>query len=83
VSLDEIEERGTMLYAERQDEPDTGAEVFYNPEMRTNRDLSIAAAETYFGGGASVLDATAVPSSMRPRRPGYAAFGTPALPKTS
>jgi len=59
VSLDKIEERGTTLYADRQDEPDTGAEVFYNPEMRTNRDLSVAAAETYFSKGASVLDATA------------------------
>ncbi len=59
MSLDKIEERGTTLYADRQDEPDTGAEVFYNPEMRTNRDLSVAAAETYFSKGASVLDATA------------------------
>jgi N2,N2-dimethylguanosine tRNA methyltransferase len=59
VSLDEIEERGAILYAEKQDEPNTHAEVFYNPEMRTNRDLSVAAAKVYFDEDVAVLDATA------------------------
>jgi len=57
--VEKIEERDTVLYAERQEEPDTSAEVFYNPEMGTNRDLSVAAAKIYFDEKPRVLDATA------------------------
>lgn len=42
-----LNERGVRFFAEVQDEPDTDSEVFYNPEMRINRDLSEAAVRVF------------------------------------
>lgn len=46
MGLRQIEERGVKVYAERQEEVDSEMEVFYNPEMLENRDLSEAAFRT-------------------------------------
>jgi tRNA (guanine26-N2/guanine27-N2)-dimethyltransferase len=41
------EERGKTFYASEPEEPDKEAEVFFNPEMRTNRDLSEVAVSVF------------------------------------
>lgn len=45
--MDKIEERCATVYADNKDEPDKDAEVFYNPKMRNNRDISEIALQVF------------------------------------
>lgn len=42
-----MEERGYKIFVPEEGEPDKSSNVFYNPEMITNRDLSTVAAEVF------------------------------------
>lgn len=42
-----MEERGFRVFAPEEEEPDRDSEVFFNPEMRRNRDLSEVAVEVF------------------------------------
>lgn len=42
-----MEEQGYQIFVPDEEEPDRSSNVFYNPEMETNRDLSTAAAEVF------------------------------------
>ncbi|MDY6788591.1 MAG: tRNA (guanine(10)-N(2))-dimethyltransferase, partial [Candidatus Nanohaloarchaea archaeon] len=55
-----IEERGIKLGIEPEEEPTKESEVFYNPEMTVNRDISTAALQVYqsrSGKDLEILDA--------------------------
>lgn len=42
-----MEERGYKIFVPEEEEPDKTSEVFYNKDMKTNRDLSVVAAEIF------------------------------------
>ncbi len=52
-----IEERGIRLDLEQEDEPDKDSDVFYNDDQRLNRDISVAALQTFVNGHEHEVDA--------------------------
>lgn len=52
-------ERGVSFRSEEQDRPDSSAEVFFNPKMQLNRDISILSALELAGKESTVMDSFA------------------------